>query len=50
MKEFSIWTKDEVEHKILAYTSGDAISQFIKDSSYTVEEVMYIAETNERTL
>lgn len=50
MKEFSIWTKDEVEYKILAYTSGDAISQFIKDSSYTLKEIMYVTETSERTL
>lgn len=44
MKQFSIWTKDEVEHKILAYTSGDAIAQFIKNTSYIVEEIMYVAE------
>ena len=50
MKKYLIWTKDDVEHKVLGYTKGDAISQFIKNNSYILEEVMYVVEDEDEDI
>ena len=44
MQTYYIWTNDDVEHKVVAYSKYSAVAQFVENNPYTIEEIMYVAE------
>jgi hypothetical protein len=50
MKQYFIWTEDDVKHSIEAENERDAINKFLEKYSYIIEEIMYVAHAGDRSM
>lgn len=43
MKKFSILTKDDVEHIVIAISQEEAVEKFTKTGTYILEDIMFVS-------
>ena len=43
MKKFTIWTKDDVEHIVIATSNEEAVEKITETGTYTLEDVMFVS-------